>query len=64
MVSPPPQSSPLDGEDFVSGGVGTELAWEWGPQQVMFQGYDLYGLYEPRPRTLDVGALQRRRFTH
>jgi hypothetical protein len=44
--------------------AGVQLAWEWGPQQIIFQGYDLYGLYEPRPRTLDLGALQRRRFIH
>ncbi len=44
--------------------AGVQLAWEWGPQQVIFQGYDLYGLYEPRPRSLDVGASQRRRFIH
>jgi hypothetical protein len=42
--------------------AGVQLAWEWGPQQVIFQGYGLYGPYEPRPRTLDVQALQRRRF--
>jgi hypothetical protein len=42
--------------------AGVQLAWEWGPVQVIFQARGLYGLYEPRPRTLDVDALQRRRF--
>jgi hypothetical protein len=64
MVSPDPESSPLNGEDFVSGGVGVELAWECGPVQVIFQARGLYGLYEPRPPTLDLGSLQRRRFIH
>jgi hypothetical protein len=45
-------------------GVAVQAAWEWGPQQIIFQGLDLYGPYEPRPRTLDVHALQRRRFIH
>lgn len=42
--------------------VAVHVAWEWGPVQVAFQGLDLYGPYEPRPRTLDLDAVQRRRF--
>jgi hypothetical protein len=42
--------------------LAVQVAWDWGPVQVMFQAFDLYGPYEPRPRSLDLNALQRRRF--